>query len=323
VMSRIRDEAPQGFIHLGDMMYADFEWFYEKDSEEVACRAAYRKAFVHDFDHRRLHESTAFFPMWDDHEIANNAAGGEADQAALFSRANAAATSYWVDRRVNTVAGGKGWWFDTAKCRFIMMDMRSAKHRGDPGATPPIPATMLGSTQMAALKALLEESAKPINILFSPGPVVRGHGSTGDPDGWNYTAMLPLRDELLAHFHTEHPSPENGWILLICSGDRHFTYVATDWGGTAYGGRIKEEWCSSPLAFRKRDSASLKNIVDFPTSGSSIIFRDDADPPGTVINRYAKLEINESLLIVTMSLVDGATQMPLDDDAVVTYTATA
>jgi len=309
VMSRIRDENPHGFIHLGDMVYADFEQFYPWMEKEMAIRGAYRKAFVHDYDHRRLHAGAAFFPMWDDHEIENNAWGANPNQATIFAKANAAADAYWVNRRINAIPGGKGWWFDTAKCRFVMMDMRTAKHIGDPNATPPIPATVLGATQHEAVKSMLYYTGKPINFLFSPGPCAIGHGTGPDADGWNQTAMIDLWEDILDYFY-EHS--EEGAILIICSGDRHFTYVATDWGAK-YDGRIKPEWCSSPLAFLQRDPATLNNAV------SSVQFKEP-DVEG-VVNRYCRIEIDEAELEVTMTLVNGATGQPMGTNATSTYTA--
>jgi len=176
---------------------------------------------------------------------------------------------------------------------------------------------MLGTTQMSAVKAALENTGKPINFLFSPGPVVRGHGTGLEADGWNQTAMIPLRDEILAHFYNTN---DEGSILIVCSGDRHFAYVATDWE-TTYEGRVKPEWCSSPLAFKKRDPSTLKDITSFPTTGSAITYLDDDEITDEVISRYCRIEIDEAELEVIMTLVNGESGDTLHTNAPTPYTA--
>jgi len=165
---------------------------------------------------------------------------------------------------------------------------------------------MLGSTQHEAVKSMLYYTGKPINFLFSPGPCVIGHGSGPEADGWNSTGMTALFEEILDYFYA---NSEEGAILIICSGDRHFTYVATDWGAK-YDGRIKPEWCSSPLAFLQRNPSSLNDAV------SSVQFKE-LDVEG-VVNRYCRIEIDEDELEVTMTLVNGANGQTMHT---ATYTA--
>jgi len=139
---------------------------------------------------------------------------------------------------------------------------------------------------------------------------VIGHGSGPEADGWNSTGMTALFGEILDYFYA---NSEEGAILIICFGDRHFTYVASDWN-TEYDGRIKPEWCSSPLAFRQRDPTSLNTNI----SDAQFV---ESDLQGSVVNRYCRIEINEEELEVTMTLVNGATGQPMHANATSTYTA--
>jgi hypothetical protein len=176
---------------------------------------------------------------------------------------------------------------------------------------------MLGTTQQAAAEALLENTGKAINILFSPGAVVRGFGPTA-ADGWNsLPTYLSLRNDLFTHFSNNNahpPNPANS-ILMICSGDRHFGYVATDWSGS-YAGRIKPEWCSSPLAYRKRDPSGLLDITEHPSNGSEVIFRENDDDGEvlTQVRRYIMLDIDEEEETVTVTMMNAVTGLPMFSD---------
>jgi hypothetical protein len=299
-MTTIKELAPHGFIHLGDMTYADIDPPFG-DQEHI--RESYRINLVWDYDQNSLHESAAFFPMWDDHECGrDNAEGANPEHAGYFGVSNPVAEAYWVSRRINAIGDAKGWSFDTAKCHFIMMDMRSNKNTNTEEGAPAV--TMLGGAQYENVKELLSDTGKPINFLFSPGPVVVGHSPASSADGWN--EFVEDRDGLFEAFHQNNPS---GSILIICSGDRHFVYVATDWEND-YGGRIKPEWCSSPLVHIQRSPNNLG-------SPTTVIYKEDVNH--VTINRFAVIDIDEEELTVTIGLYDGGPEAGLMFED--TYTA--
>lgn len=211
-----------------------------------------------------------------------------------------------------------GGYIKTAKTLIIFADDRSNKNKSFGSRT------LYGSTQKAAIEALLDANDKPIVLFINGATLLQGHGpgpepgsdsgdaDTFEPDGANqYQEYLDERDDIFQAFAD---GANNGEAILIpITGDRHRPYVATDWEND-YGGRVKPEWQCSPGAFR------IRNLLDDQTTSyldpnvSDIKYIIPLEEANAVrAHVWGVAEVNEASRTVTMRLY----RMDLDDGSTI------
>jgi alkaline phosphatase D len=195
----IRSQQPQGWLWLGDSIYAD-------DATPQVREAQYEKLKDHK-DYRSLCEQSFVLGTWDDHDYGSNDAGleypGKTESQRLFLNFLGEAkdsprrqqegiyTSYEI---------GRG----PQKIKIILTDFRTFKERPDRRADP------LGKAQWSWLRQELEDPSPVLKILASSVQVLTPF--TGKE---NWSTFPESKSRLLALLDRS-PSP-----VLILSGDRH------------------------------------------------------------------------------------------------------
>jgi hypothetical protein len=211
--------------------------------------------------------STAFGP--DDRESVT---GGtflqirenlNATEQETYDAARVVIESWMQPGRINPTVGD-GWHFDTAKCRFIQLDMRTFKNRSEGSRT------MFGAAQIASVKALLATDKRHV-VLLAPTNIALGHAGQGvSPNGLEgiheFEEYVAEIDDLVAH----HAANSSNSRLTIMSGEYHCLYQVreTRWN-TLYGPHAPIIIGCSPYAGNRRQDIAL---TDFDESDSEILF---------------------------------------------------
>lgn len=221
IWDRIRDEAPELFIAMGDNVYGDASG---SDPSLPELKAAYQ-ALAGDRRFRRFHRNVPVLPIWDDHDYGRNDAGADfpfkVESKALFLKfwgISPEAARYGRDGLYDAVIIGP----PGRRIQVILLDTRwfrspwkPTDKRGAPGKERYVPdpdpeKTMLGEDQWDWLEAELKKDAELRLIVSSIQVESDGHGF----ERWgNFPAERARLVGLIEH------SKAKGVIFL--SGDRH------------------------------------------------------------------------------------------------------
>ncbi|MFT4084914.1 MAG: alkaline phosphatase D family protein [Nocardioides sp.] len=259
-----RDDL-HAIVHLGDYLYEygpgeygygvdDIDVRTHRPAHEIVTLADYRQRhaqYKQDPDLRRLHARYAFIATWDDHEVANDAWSGGAEnhqpatEGSYAARKAAAHRAYdeWMPVRLSgTSALGDGTRI-YRRLRFgtllelSMLDLRTYRtEQGSQATTGDPDATITGTAQLDWLKAGLDHPVQwkivgnpvmiaPVDFGTLPNDVVDAVGSvTGDvlpPDGLAYNVdqwdgYTADRKRLYAHLRDHQISD-----VVFITGDIH------------------------------------------------------------------------------------------------------
>jgi len=240
-----RDDV-DAVLHLGDYIYE-----YGSDGvrpveprREIVTLEDYRTRYSQyrrDPDLQRLHGLQPFITVWDDHESANNAWRGGAQnhdparEGEWEERLAAAARAYSEWMPIRDQEDGRIW----RSFRFgdlvdlVMLDTRIWGRDRQTGSTAdPIvrdPARqLLGEDQEAWLVERLRESTArwrivgqqvmvaPLKVV--PGPESQGGGTALNPDQWD--GYVAARQRLFEAVRRENPSN-----LVVLTGDIHTSWA--------------------------------------------------------------------------------------------------
>jgi hypothetical protein len=209
-------------LHLGD-------WHYEDIGAETAnlYRAGLNSSFLQ-VNFNAMSKKMMIDYVFDDHDSSGNGAmEGEAGMATAQSIYREVAPYYTLPQ-----SPGLEHTFVWGRVRFIILDCRS--YRDAPGIANSSTKTMLGTTQKAWLKNLLETSTEPALVVASSVPWVGG--DEGSADHWG--KYPDERTELAPYFSAVADR------CVIISGDMHA--LAYDDGTNSAGG--VQVWHGAPFA---------------------------------------------------------------------------
>jgi alkaline phosphatase D len=224
VMSAVRAQSPDFFLHLGDTIYAD------RNGAAVTLPQFWAKyrANRDDPDTQSLHSTTSVYVTWDDHEVADNYLPGHP----LAGIGHKAFLDYWPIRRDSREAQRIYRSFRWGKAlELFILDTRQYRD--------PARGTMLGSAQKTWLMEGLASSTAIFKFVAT-SVTMDGGGS----DRWD--GYRKERAEILHHIKSKKIS---GVIFL--SADLHYAAITRIRNG---GGLI--DITAGPLA------APLNRITD-------------------------------------------------------------
>jgi phosphodiesterase/alkaline phosphatase D-like protein len=219
VFRAIADEAPDLFLHLGDLHYEDIA---TPDIDQ------YRQAFASvtaSPEQASVYRSVPLAYMWDDHDYGPN---NSSSAASVQETARQAYRRYVPHYPLASGSGGPVHQrFDVGRVRFLLTDLRSARTQNDAPDTKE--KTMLGAEQKSWFRKQLVVAADenvPLVVWVSSVPWI-----ANDPDEVDRWGGFSTEREQIA-----------GWIdslglsehMMIVSGDAHM--VAFDDGtNNTYG----------------------------------------------------------------------------------------
>lgn len=222
----VRERRPDLFLWLGDNIYGDAL------DPQILAEEYRRQRGVAAL--QPLLKTTPQLATWDDHDFALNNGDRrnpvKAEALAVFAR-------YWANPAYGQPeAPGTYFRYAYGGVDFFFLDVRTYRH---PNAAPDVAGkSMLGSAQIAWLRASLQGSTAPFKVLVSGS----GWTSAKGPGGDSWAAFLHERDAL---FDFVRYAQITGVVLL--SGDTHVSELnAVPW--SARGGYDLYDLVSSPLA---------------------------------------------------------------------------
>jgi alkaline phosphatase D len=215
------------FIGLGDMIYGDqpceARGFYGgnaqiptpvRESPTLRAYWAHWKYNREDEGFRRLFATTAYYGVWDDHEVVNDFGPHEAwhrfppytigaDLVPLGRRALLDYNPIYEDPRApdrlyRSYRWGKG-------LELVVLDTRSYRDEDPVSDLPEAPKTMLGTEQRAWFERTLTESDATWKVVVSSVSmsIPSGGGGNAGRDGWaNYDGATGYEQELTGIFRT-------------------------------------------------------------------------------------------------------------------------
>ncbi|HEY9417641.1 MAG TPA: polysaccharide lyase family 7 protein [Pseudonocardia sp.] len=272
----IKNENPDYFFHLGDV------WYDDGGSGHVAHWNAQMGAP----NFAALIAALPNPPVigWSDHDFgfANNAVGSG---NSITATANAAYRSKFPN--VTLPASGIYRTWSRGRVRFIYLDQLTFK--SPLGTSSSTSRTMLGSTQKAWLKGLLQDSAFPVIVIIGDGQW--GGPAENSQDEWRgYDAE---RKELKSAFAA---SPAT---IIALEGDTHSLAYAHDLNG------IDRVWRASPINNNtKVKAAGADYDQTYPTN--------DAEDEVNKHKHYGIIDFtddNNSITATFRGFGDGALQM--------------
>ena len=220
VFDTIREHDPLFFLHMGDLHYEniirnDVAIFHDAYNQVLASPSQ-----------SLLYRSHPIVYMWDDHDFGPNNSTSQSPSAEASRQAYEEATPHYPFG-----PGGINQAFSVGRVRFIMMDARSQRLRGE--------ATILGSEQKAWLKEELlqakDEYALIVLVNSVPWIAEEKEGILLRGDSWG---GYPDERRELADFLAQN----NINNLVMIAGDAHMlaiddgsnTDYATDAAGPAF-----------------------------------------------------------------------------------------
>ncbi|MDF5753969.1 alkaline phosphatase D family protein [Spongiactinospora sp. TRM90649] len=223
-LRHIAEAGPDVVLHLGDYIYEGGKpavpqpgrYVRPLEPPERSCRSLhdYRNRYARyrtDPDLRAAHAAAPWLPVWDDHEVRENYAGGlpgdGTDPGAFLRRRAAAYKAYYehFPLRVRPVGNGLRmyrWRPYGAIADFLLLDGRQHREPGD----------MLGRAQEEWLTGRLRDSSARWKVLVQPlffGRRMFPDGSLSD-DAWD--AFPAQRARIL---------DTGGGGLVVLGGDVH------------------------------------------------------------------------------------------------------
>lgn len=238
------------FLHLGDTIYADDD--APTTTTLAGYRTHHRRALtdgnLFTFNTVRSLRSLPLFTIWDDHEIANDWAGG---QAGIYLSAEQAWNEYHGRANPDPRTANQHYYaFSYGNVGFYVLDQRS--YRSAIAATDNASKTLLGATQLADLESwlLANNATYKLKVICSP-TIVSGYAANTGGDSWGGVDdgfQVPTgangyrteRNALLDYIATNNISG-----VLFISGDQHWAGAFKFAAGTE--GRSYYELMSSPM----------------------------------------------------------------------------
>ena len=209
IRARLESEDCIGFLHLGDRHYRDIS-----TNSPSSFRTAYNDVMSAS-KQNAMHLKGWVDYTWDDHDFGPN------DSDASSASKPAAQSTYrehvphWTLPESDSIHHT----YVIGRVRVISLDERS--YRSANGATDNSSKTMLGATQKAWFKNLVDTATEPL-ILVMGGTPWNGDGS------WTWGSFSTERTELVTAFGA------NTAKMIWVHGDNHF--LAGDDGTNAPGG---------------------------------------------------------------------------------------
>lgn len=203
--TRVLEQAPLLFIHLGDMHYENID-----EARASRFRQAYRKVLASPTQ-AELYQRVPTVYVWDDHDYGANDADGSSvtrDTACEIYREQ-------VPHLPLEEAGPTGsiyHSFEIGRCVFIVMDQRS--EASPKGSTDDAAKTMLGAAQKAWVKSVLSDVANASKLFVLICPRLWGGVATAGADHWG--GFTTERTELCDYIQANCP----GRVCVI-SADMH------------------------------------------------------------------------------------------------------
>lgn len=207
------------FIHAGDHVYADMG-----AGGAAVTRAEYRVKYERQWKIpgiEALHQSTALYKSWDDHEVFNN----WNPETISNTRLNAARRAFFENAAIrrNATDPNRIWrsfrWGKTAE--FFVLDCRSERLPSTRSANPANPSVYISPAQMQWLKDGLRTSPCVFKFIVNSVPIFNRPGPNGS-GGDNWTSYASQRMEIL-RFITNRGLDAVVWL----SGDVHYGGVTT------------------------------------------------------------------------------------------------
>jgi alkaline phosphatase D len=201
-------EAPDFWIALGDMVYADGAcaeagaFGNRQIARPVGAARTPEEFFAHwrynraDPASQALHGAAPYYAVWDDHEVTNDFGPASPDPfeparpvaASLLPAGSRAFLAYNPVAAPGAGAGAP--LYRSARWgRHLELFLLDARGRRDPNAAPddgPAPKTMLGPEQRAWLEGAVRASDATWKVVVSSVPLSAPTGSSGERarDGW-------------------------------------------------------------------------------------------------------------------------------------------
>ncbi|MGK2912977.1 MAG: alkaline phosphatase D family protein [Porticoccaceae bacterium] len=317
------------FVGLGDMIYADGVcnatglYGNAQVPGDFAQSAALGAFWAHwkynreDASYQRLLASTAYFPIWDDHEVANDfdplhdtrdTAPYKPGQHLLpiglraFLDYNPVSESELTPSRLyRAVRWGR-------HLELLMLDNRQYRDANRSKDNLGTPKTMLGREQLAWLKHRLKQGGATWKIIVTSVPlsIPTGSAATSGRDGWaNYDHDTGFERELLDLF--KFMQEQHVHNVLFITTDVHFAEVFRYTPFPEHADFQVHEYATGPL------NAGLFPNRNFDTSlGTQSLFFYGPEPAPTRYEdarrwmNFGAVHIDASgLLTATVRDVDG------------------
>ncbi|KAA6185392.1 hypothetical protein F2Q65_08945 [Thiohalocapsa marina] len=299
VFDAIHDGAPDLFVGLGDMIYADgrceavgiygnaqIPTSFGPATDLAGFRAHWRYTRA-DMGLRRLLSQTAYYTVWDDHEVIK-ALGPLHDaheqppytagvslmpigMAALLEQNPIAEHPLTPKRLYRSVRWGQ-------HLELLLLDTRQYRDPNQAEDTPERPKTMLGREQLTWLKTRLEESRATWVVVASSVPMSlseRAPEAVGR-DGWaNVDGATGYARELAAIL--EHAATHGRNNLVFISGGVRFGAALRYRPFSERPGFVVHEFLAPPLSAAIRREADIdpdlgveRLFLHAPASGQDI-----------------------------------------------------
>ncbi|MFM9940264.1 MAG: alkaline phosphatase D family protein [Hyphomicrobiaceae bacterium] len=359
VYDKIADEKPDFIVHLGDYIYEEtYDRFFKPDKDPRSRRlrfdrdaplttlAQYRRRYAeHKSDPmlQRAHAAAPWIVTWDDHEVANDYAGGNSadrDETGFLARRIAAYRAYFENMpiRLSTLPvreGRRQLYRHLSFGRLLGLSMLDERQYRDPQACrfdnlpggknvgltdcPQLTSnrTILGTAQERWFEGVLTRSPARWSIIaqgvmFSHLETRRDprlKGQRTDPHMWSdtWSGYLPARQrmiDLLARHKQKNP--------VLLSGDIHSHFVNRvfrDWKQPGIDPVATEFVCASVSSFVR----DLTPIVSDDANKNVVAFYDNAS------HGYIMCEVTPSAFEATMVRItdkDRATKTAKADRSV-------
>lgn len=340
VYDKIADEKPDFVVHVGDYIYEEtYDRFFKPDNDKRARRltydrdqplrtlAQYRRRYAeHKTDAmlQRAHAAAPWIVTWDDHEVANDYAGGNSadkDEKDFIARRIAAYRAYFENMpiRLSTLPvreGRRQLYRHLSFGRLLGLSMLDERQYRDPQACrfdnlpggknvglAECPAletnrTILGRAQEAWFDTILTRSTARWSIIAQG--VMFAHletrrdprlkGKVEDPHMWSdtWSGYLPARRrmiDLLARHRRKNP--------ILMSGDIHSHFVNRIWRDWKTPGTdlVAPEFVTASVSSFVRD---LTPIVSDERNKDVVAFYDNAS------HGYISCEVTPDAFEATM-----------------------
>lgn len=239
------ERSPPAFmIHAGDQIYFDFP-LPSRQPSLMAYRRTYRQAFFGDPDQRAFLAGCPHYMTLDDHEVVDGFARDHVpivgrDPEAYTEPALRAYDEYVASRQTpNAGTGHRGYTFEHGDVRFLVLDTRTQRIRGE--------RRMLDEAQLELLLHWLDEHRQRIKFVVSSVPFLAELSDAADlaeecDDKWAGRFYRGQRDRILDFVHEKSIGR-----LVFLVGDMHCTYHVTTQLGTTEHRVLVHELAGGPI----------------------------------------------------------------------------
>ena len=303
VFRAINDRAPDLFVAMGDMIYADglcevhgsygnaqVPGNFGRAADVAGYRAHWRYARA-DAGLRRLLANSVYLPTWDDHEVVNDFGPLQDTRdeapyspgvhllpiglAAMLEQNPIAEHSERPGRVYRAVRWGK-------HLELLLLDTRQYRDANSAPDSAALPKTLLGREQLTWLKDKLKTSDATWVVIASSVPLAipTGWPAEGGRDGWaDFDQPTGFEQELRAIL--AYAAEVGRKDLLFISADVHFAAAFSYRPDAERPGFVAHELVTGPL------SAGIGAIDDYDRDlGAERIFLH-APPTHDALRSYA------------------------------------